>query len=184
LREGLRLPVGQQIDRAPRLQIDQDRAVAVAPAPGPVVHPQHPGRGGRLGGPAAEQPQERVAVGGDADVPRQARPRLAPERHPERRQHRLQADHRPATPRGRPGDLLGERPARAVGDAAEKTPQRQPHAYGPPAGRQVAQLPRVAAVHPVRRLAAGGAAAARRRRYRLDNDVPFLLNDALGAHPG
>lgn len=118
LLERCRRPVGQQVDRAARLQIDQHRAVPVALAPGPVVHPEHPGRD-RLSAPVApEQPQERVAVGDDADVPRQARPRLAPEGDPERGQHRLQADRRAAAPGGRAGHLLRERPPGAVGAAA------------------------------------------------------------------
>ena len=160
LLERCRRPVGQQVDRAARLQIDQDRAVPVAPAPGPVVHPQHSGPGDRLGGSAPEQPQEGVAADGHPDAPGQSRPRFAAERDPERGQHRLQADRRAAAPRGRPDDLLRERAARALDRAAEEAPQREPHAHRSPAGRQVAQLPHVAAMHPVRRLAALGAGAA------------------------
>jgi hypothetical protein len=53
----LRLPVGQQVHQSPPLPVDQHGAIAVAPAPREVVHPQHPRRTPGGGGLPAHLPQ-------------------------------------------------------------------------------------------------------------------------------
>lgn len=40
-RDSGRLAIGEKVDHAVALEIDQHRAVALAPAPGPVVDPEH-----------------------------------------------------------------------------------------------------------------------------------------------
>ena len=45
---GLALPVGQQLDPAPALEITEDRAVVAALAPGPVIDPEHTRRERRI----------------------------------------------------------------------------------------------------------------------------------------
>jgi hypothetical protein len=46
--QGLALPVGQQLDPAPTLEITQDRAVVAALAPGPVIDPEDTRRERRI----------------------------------------------------------------------------------------------------------------------------------------
>src|SRR4051794_41322157 len=46
--QGLALPIGQQLDPTPALEITQDRAVVAALAPGPVIDPEHTRRERRI----------------------------------------------------------------------------------------------------------------------------------------
>src|SRR4051812_50010659 len=46
--QGLALPIGQQLDPAPALEITQDRAGVAALAPGPVIDPEHTRRERRI----------------------------------------------------------------------------------------------------------------------------------------
>lgn len=61
-RQGVGAAVGQQVDDAPPFQIAQDGAVAVAFAPGPVVHAKYGHRRIRLGAAGAHTVQQRGAT--------------------------------------------------------------------------------------------------------------------------
>ena len=67
--QGLRLPIGQQVDSCVAFQVDQDGPVAVAAAPGPVIDGDHAwqyaGRHVVVAGFAGE-PQQRVSAHGHA----------------------------------------------------------------------------------------------------------------------
>jgi len=39
--QGRRFAIGQEVDHPVALEIDQQRAVALAPAPGPIIDPEH-----------------------------------------------------------------------------------------------------------------------------------------------
>ena len=72
-------PVRQQVDDAVAFEVDEDRPVAVAAAPGPLVHRQHPHRrpGLRRAAGAPRHPQQRVGTGGHSQPRREAGADLA-----------------------------------------------------------------------------------------------------------
>src|SRR5439155_27351949 len=61
--QGFAIPPGQEIEYAAALQIDQDRAVALALADGPVIDADHPRRQQRLGWSASMTEIGRAHVG-------------------------------------------------------------------------------------------------------------------------
>jgi hypothetical protein len=91
-REGLSLPVRQQVHHAVALEVDQDRAITVATTPRPVVYRENP-RGARrspASGAAHDQAQQRIGADGHGQVPGQACPRLAAERDAKFMVHRVE----------------------------------------------------------------------------------------------
>ena len=72
-------PIGEQINHSSAFQIDQQRAVRLAPSPRPVVDTQYAwcGREGD-GLPLHDHPAHRVAAHGHPEPLRQPRPCLAP----------------------------------------------------------------------------------------------------------
>jgi hypothetical protein len=55
-------PIRQQIDRAARVEIDEDGAIGAAFAHGPIVHSQLLGGRGLLPGELADQAQEGIGT--------------------------------------------------------------------------------------------------------------------------
>jgi hypothetical protein len=78
--QGLALPVGQQLDPAPALEITQDRAVVAALAPGPVIDPEYARRGWWSRIDLADAAQQGRAADRHAGAGRQARSRIAAQR--------------------------------------------------------------------------------------------------------
>ena len=77
--EALAGAIGQQVDRAVALEVDQDRAVGQPLVDRPVVDAEH-GRRRQLGlGGAADQAQQGVGADRHPALGRQPRPRLAAE---------------------------------------------------------------------------------------------------------
>jgi hypothetical protein len=130
-------PLGQQVDRAARLQVDEHGPEPQPASPGPIVDAEHARRGGRAVGAAPQEAQERVAADAHADAAGQPGAGLPAQRRAEGGEHRLQPLHSPAVRRGDAGHLLGEGAPRAPRPGADEAPDRQPHAHRPPAGRQV-----------------------------------------------
>lgn len=75
------IAIGQQVNRPPTLEIDDDRAVARAFPQCPVVDADDRRRGGSGNGRSPDQPEQRVAAGWHAELVGQAAPRLATECH-------------------------------------------------------------------------------------------------------
>ena len=79
--KAVRLAVGQQVNDGMVFQVDEDRAVALAAAPGPVVDPEHARcRAGRRRRATTDEAEQGGAAHGRADPFSQARAGLAAER--------------------------------------------------------------------------------------------------------
>src|SRR5581483_4861585 len=146
-RERPRRTILEQVDRPSGLEVDQDRAIATAPSPRPIIDTEHARHAHRVV-VTSQQPEQGISADGRADGPCQTRPRLTSERDANSMQHALQAYRRAAIPRRRPGHLLDERPTRTGRCPAHEAAHRQLHAHRAPTGREVAQRPDVPAMHP------------------------------------
>ena len=71
------LPIRQQVDHGVALQVHEHRAVAVAAAQRPVVHPEHARRRARRRLRSGHQPQQGVRAGGHGEPRGEARTGLA-----------------------------------------------------------------------------------------------------------
>lgn len=126
-RQGVGAAVGQQVDDAPPFQIAQDGAVAVAFAPGPVVHAKYGHRRIRLGAAGAHTVQQRGATDRHSHGGGVAGAGVAAERQADGPVHRAQAV-RLARPRARDaGQRFGEGApgARGHGTAEAADPDEQ-----------------------------------------------------------
>ena len=77
-RDRVTLAVGQQVDRPVALQIDDDRAVALAPPPGPVIDADDARRRCWFNRHGPDQAQQRVAADRHGEPVGQAGAALAP----------------------------------------------------------------------------------------------------------
>src|SRR5687768_14979531 len=135
--QGLGRAIGQQVDPAPALEITEDRAVALAFAPGPVIDAEHPRRERRLEIGLADAAQQGRRADRHADPGGQTRSRIAAQRPSDGAMRGAQAVGMagPATGDVRQG--LAERAARAGVIDAAKAPDL--HAQDDRATRQITQ---------------------------------------------
>ena len=181
--EGAGVAVGQQIHDLAALEVDQDRAVAAALAPRPLVHPEH-ARRRRLGACRRfGEPQERVGAGGHRETRREPGSRLAAKGEGDLALDVGEALAAPGEGTGDAGQPLGEGPPRAGGLGAEEAPRPDPDGHGTTLPGQVGEAPLVAAVH-----ARGGGATVRARRGGQagsgdDGDAVRLGQDLLDDEP-
>ncbi|GAC1534973.1 MAG: hypothetical protein NVS2B4_15390 [Ramlibacter sp.] len=78
--KAVRVAVGQQIHNGPAFQVDENRAVALAPLPSPVIDPEHAGRcDGHCSCPTTDKAEQGRAAHRRADPLGQARAGLAAE---------------------------------------------------------------------------------------------------------
>lgn len=111
--DGFNGAVGQQVDRAAGLDVDQDGRVDVALAQGELVDPQDPRRW-RLGlRHGAYQPEQGGAAGRDGEGFRQAGAGPVGQHQPEPLQRDLELLTSPPVPEGDTLDLLDESRPRA-----------------------------------------------------------------------
>jgi hypothetical protein len=75
--DGVGFPIRQGLDRTMRLEIDQQRAVAVAFFPGEIVQAQYVRGLARGNSCVADEPKEGIAAGGHREALRQLHARFA-----------------------------------------------------------------------------------------------------------
>ena len=158
-RQARRRPLGQEVHDLVALQVDQHRAVAVAPLPGPLVDPQHPRRRAGGGHHLAQHAEQGVGADRQPQAVRQPGARLAAEGRGHLEQQGGGGRRPPGgAGQGRP-EGLRERPPRAGGGGAAEPTHGQGHAGrgGPPG--DVQRPAGVAVVHLSGDGAAGGARA-------------------------
>jgi hypothetical protein len=164
-RQGVGAAVGQQVDDAPALQVDQDGAVALALAPGPVVHAQHAHRGNRHGVADAHTREQRRPADRHAHRGGEARAGIAAQGQAEAPVHRAQPVGLARPGLGDARQRFGEGPARAGGcGAPESTNPDEQKRRAAEAG-DVAEAAPVGAVDPPGR--DGARRTGRRGRGRL-----------------
>jgi hypothetical protein len=96
--ERLGLPVGQQVNRAAGVHVDQHGPVNVPAAQREIIHPQDRHLPGPGVGQGTDQPQHAAAAGHRAQHTGQPRPGTAGQRQRDRRQHRRQRRAAPRIP--------------------------------------------------------------------------------------
>ena len=183
-RQGIGLPVREQVNGPPGLHVDQDRAVGPAAAEREVIHAQHPHRPRLRDGQRHQQPQHEPPPGRHPQRGGQPRPGPPGQRRRDRAQRRGQRRGPARVPRGQARDLLGERPPVAARRRAEEPADGQPDHHPPPANRRISQPPAVTAVNPGRRHPARRARSLPGTRPRPDAQQPGGHHDSLDDHPG
>jgi hypothetical protein len=146
--EGAGVPIGQEIDDGAALEVDQDRSVAAALAPRPVVDPEHARHWWLGAGRRPGEPQERVGAGRHGEACREPRPSLAAQSEGELA---LDVGEALATLGGTMGDAgqpLGEGPSRAGRLSTEEPSSPDPDGHRTALPGQVGQAPFVPAVDP------------------------------------
>jgi hypothetical protein len=108
-RDGARLPIGQQVDRPARLDVDHDGAVDTALPERKLVDPDHPRRCIRRIGKRMQNPQDRRTADPDADQIGEPGTRPASERQAKVDQHSSKAFSPAAVSTSQSRYLLDER---------------------------------------------------------------------------
>src|SRR5438094_1257207 len=103
-----RRTIWQKIDRAPTLQINQNRSVPLTTSPGPIVDAKYTWRLGRRQRRCAHQTEERGAAGRHAEASPKPRSRTATERESDVLQCRTKGDAVAGAATGESRHLLGE----------------------------------------------------------------------------
>ena len=151
LGQALGQAIGQQIDDLVPLQIDEDRSVAAAASPRPVVDCEHARRGRRLGrslGYAHGHAQQRVGAGGHGEPLSQFCSGFAAECEAEVALQVAQPLGPACGGGSGAGQALGKGPSRASRVQAAKPARPHMKPYRPALPGQVAERALVAAVNP------------------------------------
>jgi hypothetical protein len=151
-----------------RQEIDQDRAIAMASSPGPLVHPDSLGswRGGDRGCP--HQTQEGGRTGGQPQARGEPGPRLPAERDADGPQDCGQPMGFAGIRSGEVRQALGKDAARTSQMAAHELPYEQLYTDGERTPREVSQPALVVAMHRGGRRGTVWAQGGRRDGRELD----------------
>ena len=152
VRQGGGLPVGQQVDDIVALEIHQRGAVVMAPAPGPVIHSQHPRRR-RWHGTSASgtgDPQQGVRADRHGEALRQACSSLTAERQASTALQVIKAPGPACRGRRNLAEPFGKGPPRAVRVEAAEPPRLDEQRHRPALPGQIAEAASVVAVNPAR----------------------------------
>jgi len=142
----LRLTVGQNIDRTVALQIDDERAVMLAPAPSPVIDADDARRRRRRQRRRPDQAQQRVAADRHGQLRRQAGAGLTSCAEGDTALCLGEAGSAPHPRQGHCRQALGKDAARALGSRAPEAPDLQFELADTALPRQVAEAADVSAV--------------------------------------
>jgi hypothetical protein len=174
----VRAPVGQDVDPAAGLGVDQDRGVAVAAPQREVVDPEHPRD--------LERRQRQTQQAAQRGVPRQ--PHRQGGQHPspgtarqfphDRADLGRQARRPSLVTLQHARDLLPER-LQAATSRAHKATNPHGHQHTARVQRHIRQRTNVVAVHPRRERTAPWTGSRRIRRPRLDPDPVTLIRHVL-----
>ncbi len=138
--------VRQQVDDAPAFEVAQDRAVAVALAPCPVVHPEHGHRGNRCGGAGADAAQRRGAADRHAHGRGMTGAGVAAERQADAPVHGAQPVRLACSRASDAGQRFGESAPRASGGSTAEAPDANKQDGGAAEARHVTQAAPVGAM--------------------------------------
>ena len=155
--DGLRVAVGQQVDRAVALQVDDERAVASPAAPSPVIDAHHARCRGHRHRSGLDQAQQRVAADRHGKPRRQPGAGLAPGAERDAALGLGEAGGAPRLRRRHRGQALGEDTARAPGSGAPEAPDLEFEPADTALPRQVAEAAGIPAVDAARPAPANGA---------------------------
>jgi len=153
--EGRSGAVGQHIDRAAGLDVDQDRAVVVSTAQREIVHTQNARGWSFRVGQGPDQAQQGHSADRCGQTAGQSRAGASAQRQRDRAECSLQNWRAACISCGQARYLFSECLLAAVVVAAEQPPDSQVNQQLPTGDRRVRQPPLVAAVHP-----AGGSATS------------------------
>jgi hypothetical protein len=179
----LRRVVLEYINRAVRLQVDQQRCVAVAAPKRELVH-THNTRGWRIGKRrGSQQTQERVGARGHPGRACQSCPGLSTAAIGKRQEKGRRIERAPSVPWQYGAEALRERAAGAlrVGTTEAPNGQDQPHLPAPP--REVLWAPSVAVVYLPPNGATGGAGGFARLTMALQAHHPAFKVDGVNDNP-
>ena len=109
LGEGAGLPVGEDVDDAVGVHVQQDAGVRLAAPLGPVIYAEHRDLADLGIGQRPDHPDQRAPGHDRAQQPRQPGPRTAGQRERDPFQQAPQSDRAALVPGGQPVHLLGER---------------------------------------------------------------------------
>ena len=169
--QGFALAVGQQIEAAPALEINQDRAVVAAPAPRPVVDPEHTRFWRRRQAGLADAAQQGRAADRHAGPGGQPRARLGARGQGDGMVSRAQPVGMTGSGPGKPRQALAERASWAGIVEASEAPDPDEQDDGAAETRQIAQAAPVMAMHAMRSGPAVGAVRCCRGPLRLQADA-------------
>ena len=171
--------VGQQVDDAPALQVDQDGAVALAFAPRPVVHAQHAHRGTGYGVAGAHAREQRRAADRHAHRGGVARAGIAAQRQADGPVHRAQPIGLARPGLGDAGQRFGEGPARARGRGAPEPTNPDEQKRRAAETGDVAEAAPVGAVDPPGRGSARGTGCRGYGRLRAQRHPAGAMVDLV-----
>ena len=168
VREGLRLPVRQHVNKAVAVHIHQHGRVRMALALGDIIDAQHGDRPGLGIRQRPDQPDQGEPGHGRARRGGQPGTRPARQRQRDLLQQAPQLGGAPLVPAGQPGNLLSKRGHRARRIAAAEPAGLQHHLHRPPAAGKISQPAAVPVVHPGRDHPAAPAGQQHRPGSRRD----------------
>jgi hypothetical protein len=181
--EGGGQPVREQVDGPAGLGVDQQCAVAAAPAEREVVDAEDPHGAGVRVRQGHDQAQQRRPGRGHRQLGGQPGPGPPGQGQPDRGQQPGQQRRPPRPRRGQLPELLGERDRRAVPVTAVEPAHRQQQRHRLPARRRVGQPPPVPGMHPRGKLPAPAARRVFSARPGPDPQAAALRPDGLDDQP-
>ena len=147
--KAVRLAVGQQVNDGMAFQVNEDRAVTLPAAPGPVVDPEHARcRAGRRRRATTDEAEQGGAAHGRADPVGQARAGLAAEGQADVVLQAAQARRPLGMWPGSSGQALGEDAVLAAGPSAAKPAHLHLNLHTAALPGQIRQPAGIAAVPP------------------------------------
>ena len=182
LRHQIGRTLGEEVQDAMRLQIDQDRAVALPPPPRPFIHPEYLRRGGVKCGGRLHQPQQGVGTGAQPQPVPELCPRL-PAKSQAAGAQALREPQGPACPRrSHRGQAFRENLAGARGLVTKKLAHAevQVDRIRPP--RQIGQGAGIPTVHPAGECMAEGAADTGTGGSHLERELRGRLIEVPPLH--
>jgi hypothetical protein len=187
-RDRVTLAVGQQVDRPVAFQIDDDRAVALAAPPGPVIDADDARRRCWFNRHSPDQAQQGVAADRHGEPVRQAGAGFAAGMKSDAALRLGEADSPPNPRQGHLRQAFNEDPARAPGSGAAKATDLRIEMTDPTLPGKISEMANISAMDAARAAPAQGTGrcgGASTNRYehaiRVDDD---LLNRKTGWEQG
>jgi hypothetical protein len=180
LGDGCGLPIGEEGQRTPPGEVQQQRAIGVTLPQGEIIHAEDPRRTDRRAGGAADRSQEGVPTDGEAERPTQSRP-SRPTQGEADGQEMCHQSQRPPRPRyDDPGESFREDAAGACRTAAEELPDAELPRDPVATPREIGQCPSVTTVNISGRDLAPWASRRRLCRRDQEGDLGVCLVNLPG----
>jgi hypothetical protein len=176
--------VRQEFDRLATFEVYEDRPVALAPPPGPVIDAEHTRIGWRPHRCLADQAEERRAAGRHPQTAPDAGTGAATEGEPDLAQCHQERHAATGSASCQSRYLLGEDTPRAPRRRTPEAAHAQMENDLAAGDRQISDPARVAAVHAVRMPSAAGAAGGTRGPVQIDLHGVVSDNDLLDVQAG